>query len=61
MGYVVDAALVEPITRGLLGAIDVGDGPTAEQQAILWSVVSHLWGRGDLKACLLYTSDAADE
>ena len=49
MPFLVEPGLVEPVTRGLLGAINVGDGSTDEQRAILWSVVDHLWGRSDLK------------
>ena len=49
MPYLVPPELVEPVTRGLLGAIDVEGGPTDEQLAILWSVVDHLWKRGDLR------------
>jgi hypothetical protein len=50
MPYLVPPELVETVTRGLLGAIDVEAGPTDEQLAILWSVVDHLWKRDDLRA-----------
>jgi hypothetical protein len=48
MAVVVESAMVEPVTRGLLGSIDVDGGPTDEQLAVLHAVVSHLWGRADL-------------
>lgn len=35
MTRLVDAELVEPVVRRLLGTIDVDDGPTEEQLAIL--------------------------
>ena len=41
--------MVEPVTRALLGAIDVDDGPTDEQSAVLRAVVVHLWQRPDLE------------
>lgn len=44
----VTPQLVEPVTRGLLGAIDVDGGPTGEQLAVLRAVVTHLWERPDL-------------
>ena len=53
MPYMVAPDVVEPVIRGLLGAIDVEGGPTDEQQAILWSVVDHLWKRGDLRSARL--------
>lgn len=40
--------LVEPVVRGLVGATDVGDGPTAEQLTVLRAVTTHLWERPDL-------------
>lgn len=50
---VVDAHLVEPVTRGLLGGIDVDGGPTAEQLAVLGAIVTHLWERPDLDVASL--------
>jgi Coenzyme Q (ubiquinone) biosynthesis protein Coq4 len=48
MPLLVDDRLVEPVTRALLGAIDVDGGATAEQLAVLGAVVTHLWERSDL-------------
>ncbi|HEY7106046.1 MAG TPA: hypothetical protein VH986_06570 [Acidimicrobiia bacterium] len=48
MPVLVGPELVEPVTRALLGAIDVGDGPTDEQLSVLGAVVAHLWARPDL-------------
>ena len=39
---------VEPMVAALLGAIDVGGGPTAEQSAVLGAITTHLWERPDL-------------
>lgn len=60
MPYVVDAASVEPVTRVLLGAIDVDGGPTDEQLAVLASVVGHLWARPDLDLRALVPLGPAD-
>ncbi len=48
MSVLVNPELVEPVARGLLGAIDVDDGPTAEQLTVLDTIVRHLWHRDDL-------------
>jgi hypothetical protein len=48
MPLLVSPELVQPVTQGLLGAIDVDDGATEEQLAVLRAVVSHLWERPDL-------------
>ncbi len=48
MSDVVAAELVEPVVAGLLGGIDVDDGPTERQRAVLAAVVAHLWRRPDL-------------
>ena len=48
MTLLVDSKVVEPMTRGLLGVIDVGGGATDEQLAVLGAVVTHLWERDDL-------------
>ena len=40
--------LVEPVVRGLLGSIDVDDGPTDEQLRVLSAITAHLWQRPDL-------------
>jgi hypothetical protein len=47
---VVAAELVEPVVAGLVGGIDVDDGPTDRQLAVLSAVVGHLWRRPDLDA-----------
>jgi len=44
----VPAPLVEPVVRGLVGAVDVDGGPTEEQLAVLRAVTVHLWERPDL-------------
>src|SRR5262245_24840227 len=44
----IDDAHVEAATRALVGAIDAGDGGTAEQRGLLTAVVSGYWGRPDL-------------
>jgi hypothetical protein len=36
------------VVRGLVGAIDVGGGPTDEQVVVLRAVTTHLWERPDL-------------
>jgi ubiquinone biosynthesis protein Coq4 len=46
---VVTAQLVEPVVAGLVGGIDVDDGPTERQLAVLDAVVRHLWRRPDLE------------
>ncbi len=38
----------EVFVAGLLGAVDVDDGPTDEQLAVLQAFVTHLWRRPDL-------------
>jgi hypothetical protein len=48
MAIMVVPEMVEPVTRALLGAIDVEGGPTDEQSAVLRAVVTHLWQRADL-------------
>lgn len=42
------AADADLFAAGLLGAIDVDDGPTDEQLAVLRALVTHLWKRPDL-------------
>jgi len=53
MPALVARDLVEPVTRALLGAIDVESGPTDEQLAVLRAVVAHLWERPDLDPAVL--------
>ena len=48
MALLVAPALVEPMTQGLLGAIDVDGGATDEQLAVLGAIVTYLWDRPDL-------------
>lgn len=57
MPRVVSDAMVEPVTRVLLGAIDVDGGATAEQRAVLRSIVSGYWGRDDLDLAALRPLD----
>jgi len=39
---------VEVVVRGLVGAVDVDDGPTDEQLNVLRTITTHLFDRGDL-------------
>lgn len=48
MSLLLEANLVEPFVGGLLGGIDVDDGPSDEQLAVLQALVVHLWDRPDL-------------
>jgi hypothetical protein len=48
MPRVIEDAMVEPVSRVLLGAIEVDGGATAEQQSVLAAIVCGYWGRGDL-------------
>jgi hypothetical protein len=48
MARIIDDASVEPVTRVLLGAIDVGDGGTDEQRAVLRALLVGYWDRADL-------------
>ena len=49
--------MVEPVTRVLLGAIDVDGGATDEQLAVLGAVVAGYWGRPDLDLAALAPFD----
>jgi hypothetical protein len=40
--------MVETVTAALLGGIDVDDGPTDEQLAVLGAIVAHMWERPDI-------------
>src|SRR5438270_11962589 len=59
MPLLVGPEMVEPVTRGLLGAIDVDTGATDEQLAVLRAVVTHLWERPDLDLGTLTPLDPA--
>jgi len=48
MAFTVPEPLIEPVVRGLLGAIDVDGGAMDEQTLVLAAIVHHLWGRNDL-------------
>jgi len=48
MQFTLPPELVEPVVRGLLGGIDVDDGPSDEQLLVLDALVRHLWQRDDL-------------
>jgi hypothetical protein len=50
MPRLVPTALVEPVVRGLVGAVDVDGGPTEEQLAVLRAITVHVWERPDLDA-----------
>src|SRR5262245_48927360 len=45
---ILPADQVEPVARVLVGAIDVDDGSTDEQLAVLRALLEHLWNRPDL-------------
>ncbi|MEX2100279.1 MAG: Coq4 family protein [Acidimicrobiia bacterium] len=57
MTLMIDPGMVEPVTRALLGAIDVDGGATDEQLAVLRAVVTHLWARDDLDLSTLTPLD----
>ncbi len=48
VGFRIHPDDVEPVVAGLLGAIDVDDGPQDEQLAVLRAVTRHLLDRSDL-------------
>ena len=48
VGFRIHPADVDVVVAGLLGAIDVEDGPQAEQLAVLRSITHHLLDRPDL-------------
>lgn len=48
MPPVIGTTIIEPVIRILLGAIDAGDGGTAEQRSVLAAVVAGYWERPDL-------------
>ncbi len=48
MPRVIDDAMVEPVVRALLGAVDVDGGATDEQRAVLTAIVHGYWERPDL-------------
>ena len=48
MSPLIDPNLVEPVLGGLVGAADLGDGPTDEQLAVLGAVAIHVCDRADL-------------
>ena len=48
MVRIIDDSMVETVTQVLLGAIDVGDGGTDEQRAVLSALVVGYWERPDL-------------
>jgi hypothetical protein len=54
---VIDDEHVEPTVRALLGAIDVGDGGTAEQRGVLQAFVATYWDRPDLDVATLAPLD----
>jgi hypothetical protein len=51
---------VEAFVPGLLGAIDVDAGPTAEQVAVLRAFALHLWRRPDLEPALVTPLTASE-
>jgi hypothetical protein len=60
MPRVIDDALVEPVCRVLLGAIDVDGGATTEQRSVLGAIVSGYWGRTNLDLTALPPLDPGD-
>ena len=48
MPKLVGPESVETLVRGLVGAIDVDGGPTAEQLRVLQAITTHLFERADV-------------
>lgn len=48
MSFAIAPELVDPVVRGLLAGVDVGDGPTEEQRRVLSAIVGPVWGRDDI-------------
>ena len=59
MPRVIDDPMVEPVTRALLGAIDVDGGATDEQRAVLAAIVHGYWARPELDLDALTPLDPA--
>jgi len=59
MPRVIDDPMVEPVTRALLGAIDVDGGATDEQRSVLAAIVHGYWERPDLDLDALEPLDPA--
>jgi hypothetical protein len=59
MPPLIDDTMVEPVTRALLGAIDVDGGATDEQRSVLTAIVHGYWGRPDLDLDALEPLDPA--
>jgi hypothetical protein len=57
---VIDDAMVEPVSRVLLGAIDVDGGATPEQRSVLGAIVSGYWGRTDIDLTTLSPLSSRD-
>jgi hypothetical protein len=60
MPRVIEDQMVEPVVRALLGAIDTGDGGTAEQRRVLDAFVTGYWGRTDLDVAALAPADPGE-
>lgn len=60
MPRVIEDAMVEPVCRVLLGAIDVDGGATIEQRSVLAAIVSGYWGRTDLDLTTLSPLEPGD-
>ena len=60
MDRLVSPELVEPMVRGLVGVIDVEDGPAVEQLDVLRSITAHLWRRPDLDPAQLASISPAE-
>ena len=59
MPRVIDDQMVEPVTRALVGAIDVDGGATDEQRIVLAAIVCGYWDRPDLDLDALEPLDPA--
>jgi len=60
MALMVAPEMAEPMTRALLGVVDVDGGATDEQLAVLRAVVTHVWDRDDLQLSALTPLDPDD-
>jgi hypothetical protein len=60
MTRVIEDELVDVVTGALVGVIDVDDGPTDEQRAVLQAMVTSYWARSDLDVGTMKPVSAED-